>query len=283
MRVITPLDMRRSLGRILDEASAGERFLIERDHQPLACIVSVEDAARLDATPDEVRNRRLAAITAVEEWRDRVAGQLIERWRHGRGHDPCGARPTGCEGPRTRHVQQAGPIDDMSVRRVVCDASYLLAWLFDEPEGREVRAELERWASQDIEVAVPSLFWLEVGNVLAGRRRLSDDQVLDALMRLEALGITTIEPDRPVRLLAMQLARTTGLTTYDGLYLALARSLDAELRTFDAAMLAVLATERHGAREASLAYGSPRPDRHSVEELGRQLALLREEVVAATR
>jgi antitoxin (DNA-binding transcriptional repressor) of toxin-antitoxin stability system len=59
MRVITPLDLRRSLGRILDEASAGERFVIERDHRPMAVLVSVEDGQRLD----DDREVRLARWT----------------------------------------------------------------------------------------------------------------------------------------------------------------------------------------------------------------------------
>ena len=36
MRTVTAMDMRRSLGEILDAASAGERIVIERDHKPLA-------------------------------------------------------------------------------------------------------------------------------------------------------------------------------------------------------------------------------------------------------
>ncbi len=62
MRVITPLDLRRSLGAILDAASAGERVVIERDRRPLAVLVSVEDGRRLDTDQDEVRRRRLAAL-----------------------------------------------------------------------------------------------------------------------------------------------------------------------------------------------------------------------------
>jgi antitoxin (DNA-binding transcriptional repressor) of toxin-antitoxin stability system len=62
MRTITPLDLRRSLGAILDAASAGERVLIERDHRPIAMLVSVEDGRRLDPDPGEVRRRRLAAL-----------------------------------------------------------------------------------------------------------------------------------------------------------------------------------------------------------------------------
>ena len=79
MRVVTPLDLRRSLGRILDEASAGQRFLIERDHHPLAVIVPIEDARRLDAAEEgEVEARRRQAL-------DRLAalGERMQRERPG--------------------------------------------------------------------------------------------------------------------------------------------------------------------------------------------------------
>ena len=72
MRTITPLDLRRSLGSILDQASAGQRFVIERDHRPLAVLVSIEDAARLDEPPADAQARRDAAIAALEKYRDRV-------------------------------------------------------------------------------------------------------------------------------------------------------------------------------------------------------------------
>ena len=56
------MDMRKRLGEILDAASAGERILIERDHRPLAYLISVEDAARLDPDREEQIKRRLAAL-----------------------------------------------------------------------------------------------------------------------------------------------------------------------------------------------------------------------------
>ena len=76
MKSVTPMDLRRSLGSILDEASAGERFLIERDHKPLAVLVSVEDAARLEGDPDEVRQRRLVALQALDDWGERYRVSL---------------------------------------------------------------------------------------------------------------------------------------------------------------------------------------------------------------
>jgi antitoxin (DNA-binding transcriptional repressor) of toxin-antitoxin stability system len=72
MRTVSPLDLRRSLGSILDAASAGERFLIERDHRPLAMLVSVEDGRRLDESADELRKRRLAALDRLDAMRERM-------------------------------------------------------------------------------------------------------------------------------------------------------------------------------------------------------------------
>jgi antitoxin (DNA-binding transcriptional repressor) of toxin-antitoxin stability system len=73
MRVITPLDLRRSLGAILDAASAGERFVIERDHRPLAMLVSIEEGRRLDPDAEELRWRRLAALDRIADFRRRMA------------------------------------------------------------------------------------------------------------------------------------------------------------------------------------------------------------------
>lgn len=73
MRVVTPLDLRRSLGAILDAASAGERIIIERDHRPLAMLVSVEDGRRLDPDADELQRRRLAALDRLDDFQRRMA------------------------------------------------------------------------------------------------------------------------------------------------------------------------------------------------------------------
>jgi len=68
MRTISPLDLRKQLGAILDAASAGERFLVERDHKPVAMLVSVEDGQRLDEDEGERRRRSLAALDRMVEW-----------------------------------------------------------------------------------------------------------------------------------------------------------------------------------------------------------------------
>ena len=73
MRTISPLDLRRSLGQILDQASAGERFLIERDHKPMAMLVSVEDGQRLDEDREAQIKRRLAALDRLVALGERMA------------------------------------------------------------------------------------------------------------------------------------------------------------------------------------------------------------------
>ncbi|HJW75202.1 MAG TPA: hypothetical protein VJ787_05975 [Thermoleophilia bacterium] len=73
MRTLSPLDLRRGLGQILDAASAGERFLIERDHRPLAMLVSVEDGRRLDPDVAERRRRTLEALDRLVRHGERMA------------------------------------------------------------------------------------------------------------------------------------------------------------------------------------------------------------------
>lgn len=116
---------------------------------------------------------------------------------------------------------------------IVVDASAAAAWLLDQPRPAWVDELFAAAARLEARLAVPSLFWLEVGNALVTRRDLSDDQAIDGLIRLEAIGIDTIRTDRPLRLQAILLARETRLTMYDATYLALAIATAATLATLD--------------------------------------------------
>jgi len=60
MRSITALEVRAKFGQVLDEAAAGERFIVERAGVAVAAIVPLTD---LEATnPEVIRERRLAAV-----------------------------------------------------------------------------------------------------------------------------------------------------------------------------------------------------------------------------
>jgi len=75
MRVVTPTDMRKRLGEILDAASAGERILIERDHKPIAWLVSPEDGRRFDEDQEAQVARSLAALDRLRELSHRLAAE----------------------------------------------------------------------------------------------------------------------------------------------------------------------------------------------------------------
>jgi len=73
MRVVTPTDMRKRLGEILDAASAGERILIERDHKPIAWLISPEDGRKFDEEKEARIARSLAALDRLDEFSRRIA------------------------------------------------------------------------------------------------------------------------------------------------------------------------------------------------------------------
>lgn len=72
MKTYSALEVRKQFGRILDEAAAGERIVIERSGRPIAGLVPIADleehdperrtAGRLEAL---ARIRRMAAETRV--------------------------------------------------------------------------------------------------------------------------------------------------------------------------------------------------------------------------
>ncbi len=163
---------------------------------------------------------------------------------------------------------------------ILLDASVAIAWLLDESRPDWVDRVFTDARSGATQVAVPSLFWLEVGNVLTHAGGLTDDQALDGMLRLDAMGMETIDPDRPLRLQALILARETRLTMYDATYLALAISSGARLATLDeelgtaAASRGLALHDRHGIRELPTAYGHD-PDATSVAAIGEALARLR--------
>ena len=71
--IVTAGALRARLGEVLDRASAGERITIERDHRPLAVLVSPEDAARLEPDEDERMKRRLEALDRLDALSKRLA------------------------------------------------------------------------------------------------------------------------------------------------------------------------------------------------------------------
>lgn len=70
MKTISALEVRARFGQVLDEAAAGERFIVERAGTPVAAIVPLRD---LEAgAPEAVRLRRLDAVDRLRRLGERT-------------------------------------------------------------------------------------------------------------------------------------------------------------------------------------------------------------------
>jgi len=74
MMSITASQLRARLGEALDRASAGERIVIERDHEPIAAIVPIEDAQRLEGRSEESLQHQRAAMARIRERAEQMRG-----------------------------------------------------------------------------------------------------------------------------------------------------------------------------------------------------------------
>jgi antitoxin (DNA-binding transcriptional repressor) of toxin-antitoxin stability system len=66
------MELRRQLGAILDEAAAGERIVIERDHRPMAVLVPFGRSGAADETEDEAILRFEAALERLSKLGERI-------------------------------------------------------------------------------------------------------------------------------------------------------------------------------------------------------------------
>ena len=116
---------------------------------------------------------------------------------------------------------------------MVVDASAIAAILFGEEDGPKVVARLEGRV-----LFAPTLLRYEIASVALKKRVQRPD--LDTLLA-KALSLPLSLGIREVQVPPMglpELARKTGLTTYDAAYLRLARALSTELVSLDGRLTA---------------------------------------------
>ena len=148
----------------------------------------------------------------------------------------------------------------MNPRPIVIDSSVAIALILDEPEAPRVERALGSWTRDARSLVVPSQFWLEVVNRLGRDRGSSGQRMLEAIHRLDTLGIETVEPGRPLLLHVIDRIERHELTAYDAMSLVLAESLDADLATFDRALAAaagpraIAFDDGHGPHETPAVY-----------------------------
>lgn len=124
--------------------------------------------------------------------------------------------------------------------RFVLDTSVALSWFFADEVGEYSTAVLESFI--DCEAIVPSLWPLEVANVLLVAERRKRCSEADAVRFVELLENLPIVIDSATADRALQqtyrLAREHGLTSYDASYLELSMRLGLPLATKDEQLVA---------------------------------------------
>jgi predicted nucleic acid-binding protein len=116
---------------------------------------------------------------------------------------------------------------------LVVDASVAIAICIEEPGFEWALRVLRQRGADGGKTLVPAFFWLEILNVLITRYRQPPGLVLQSIIDLESLELTSVELDRPQVLLTLDVMGRHGLSGYDAAYLALAESADGVLLTFD--------------------------------------------------
>ena len=168
----------------------------------------------------------------------------------------------------------------------VIDASIAIASIRQEPGWKEIDERLATWHRAGRSLIVPSQFWLEVSNALLRQHRMKGSHLIEAVQRLDAIGIATVELDRPLLLLALDLAERHGLTMYDAAYLAVAETVGGLLFSADRELLAAAgprgvspaSSPDHRLSEVPTAYGSgQRPTWPDYSGASAYLAKLRSE------
>ena len=117
---------------------------------------------------------------------------------------------------------------------IVLDSSVALKWIFADEDGAEhaVRVRDEHVSGTN-EIAVPSVFFYEIANVLATKAKLSLEEALEAFELINDFEFDVHELDSPEYLEAMTLSMKHNISVYDASYHVLASRLGCRFLTAD--------------------------------------------------
>ncbi len=117
---------------------------------------------------------------------------------------------------------------------IVLDSSVALKWIFADEEGAEHAERIRNeHVSAKNEIAVPSLFFYEVANVLATKVKLSPAEALEAFELISAFEFNVHELDSQEYLEALTLTMKHKISVYDASYHVLASRLGCRFLTAD--------------------------------------------------
>ncbi|MBI2687313.1 MAG: type II toxin-antitoxin system VapC family toxin [Acidobacteria bacterium] len=130
--------------------------------------------------------------------------------------------------------------------KYIVDASVAAKWVLPadhEAHHDEARRLLMRHVKGTVQLAVPDLFWPEMGNILwksVKRGYIKSSNAQDGIDDLIALGLTSY-PTNPLIISATKIAFQFDRTVYDSIYAALAIAIGAPMVTADERLANALA------------------------------------------
>jgi predicted nucleic acid-binding protein len=117
---------------------------------------------------------------------------------------------------------------------IVLDSSVALKWIFADEAGAEHAERIrDEHVSGKNEIAVPSLFFYEIANVLATKVKLSEGEALEAYELISAFECNVHELDNSEFTEAMAFAMKHKVSVYDAGYHVLASRLGCHFLTAD--------------------------------------------------
>ncbi len=117
---------------------------------------------------------------------------------------------------------------------IVLDASVALKWIFADEDGAlDALAIRNAHISGENEIAVPSLFFYEVANVLATKARLSATEAQAAFRLFGDFEFMVCDLDPDDFLEAVHISHNNRISVYDACYLVLALRLGCSMTTAD--------------------------------------------------
>lgn len=115
---------------------------------------------------------------------------------------------------------------------IVIDASVAIKWFVVEDGREDALAILELIKNAPADFAVPEFFYIEMMSVMT--RLVSDQNVLDSIVDdLYNLGFMQLRVGAKLLKVASQISRATGISGYDALYAACAKSVKGKWLTAD--------------------------------------------------
>ena len=118
---------------------------------------------------------------------------------------------------------------------IIVDASVVYKWLIDEPgeETKRARKLRDRYSLGEIELLVPNLLFIEIGNILTWKSYFSSSDLHEAWSLLLAYKLPVAPIDTQFIENAMDVARKYSISLYDSLYVTLAQMKQCEMVTAD--------------------------------------------------